>query len=151
MKFLFTYLGRMCLSFVFIFGAFDKLLNWEGHYQHLVQAIQHWITATTLQPNLQDFFQSLLPFSVFLLLIPAILEAVGGLLIFLGIKTRLGAFLLLLFILPTTILFHAFWFIPGPDREMQMILCFKNLSIAGGLLILIANEGQSKPPKQIKE
>ena len=67
-----------------------------------------------------------------ILLWPAIaLELLGGLAIAVGYKTRLAAFALAGFCLLTAALFHSNF-----ADQMQLILCLKNIAIAGGLLLL---------------
>jgi putative oxidoreductase len=67
-----------------------------------------------------------------LLLWPAIaLELLGGLALAIGYKTRWVAFALAGFCLLTAALFHSNF-----ADQMQMILCLKNIAIAGGLLLL---------------
>ncbi len=61
-------------------------------------------------------------------------EVLGGLAIVLGWKTRVVAFLLAGFSLLTAITFHR-----NLADQTQMIMFFKNLSIAGGFLLLVAN------------
>lgn len=68
----------------------------------------------------------------------ATIEAIGGLFLFFGCKARLGAILLLVFIVPVTYIFHDFWILEGADRQMQMILFSKNLAIFGGLLYILS-------------
>jgi uncharacterized membrane protein YphA (DoxX/SURF4 family) len=50
----------------------------------------------------------------------------------LGYKTRLGAILLILFLIPTTLVFHTDF-----SKEMQVIAFLKNLAIIGGLLMVV--------------
>jgi putative oxidoreductase len=60
------------------------------------------------------------------------LMAVGSVLVISGWRARLGALLLLLFLIPTTLLFH------GEVGEVsERIQLFKNLAIMGGLLLVI--------------
>jgi len=69
-------------------------------------------------------------------LLPVVIatEVLGGLAIVLGWKTRVVAFLLAGFSLLTAITFHR-----NLADQTQMIMFFKNLSIAGGFLLLVAN------------
>ena len=69
------------------------------------------------------------------LLLPAViaLEVLGGLAIILGWHTRVAAFLLAGFSLLSAVLFHANF-----GDQMQMIMFMKNVAIAGGFLLLVA-------------
>jgi putative oxidoreductase len=61
-------------------------------------------------------------------------EILGGLAIVLGWKTRIVAFLLAGFSVLTAVIFHRNF-----ADQTQMIMFLKNLSIAGGFLLLVAN------------
>ena len=67
---------------------------------------------------------------------------VGGVSVGLGLFTRLGATLLLIFLGSATYCFHDFWTI-APDQtaavQAQMVQFLKNLALGGGMLFLIAN------------
>jgi putative oxidoreductase len=64
---------------------------------------------------------------------------VGSVSIILGYKARIGAGLLLVFLVLATYFFHDFWTFEGQDREMQMIQFMKNLSMMGTMVFLMAN------------
>jgi len=66
----------------------------------------------------------------------AALELIGGLAIVLGYRTRLAAFLLAIYTLVTGYIFHDFWASPADQVIVQQVMFLKNLSIAGGLLLL---------------
>ncbi|MFO0919333.1 MAG: DoxX family protein [Planctomycetaceae bacterium] len=63
----------------------------------------------------------------------------GSASVILGFQTRIGAGLLLVFLILATYYFHDFWTMEGQDREMQMIQFLKNLSLMGTMVFLIAN------------
>ncbi len=63
----------------------------------------------------------------------------GGLAVILGFKARLGAGLLLIFLVLATYFFHDFWTVQGPEQQEQMIQFMKNLALMGAMLLLIAN------------
>lgn len=77
--------------------------------------------------------------------LPAVLTAITifvelglGLAIVIGWKTRIAALLIALWLIPTSFLFHNFWSAPAADAMMQQINFMKNVSIFGGMLLLIA-------------
>lgn len=63
----------------------------------------------------------------------------GGLFVAAGYQTRLGAGLLLAFLVLATYYFHDFWNFEGEEQQQQMIQFMKNLSLMGSMLFLIAN------------
>jgi putative oxidoreductase len=68
---------------------------------------------------------------------------VAGLLLSLGITPRLAAALLLGSMIPTTIVGHAYWKEePGPQRQNQETQFLKNLSMIGGLLMVLTEKGK---------
>lgn len=63
-----------------------------------------------------------------------LLEVGAGLAVLLGWQTRISAFLLAGFSVLSALIFHADF-----GDQMQSILFMKNLAMAGGLLLLVAN------------
>ena len=64
---------------------------------------------------------------------------VGSLSVIAGFKIRLGAALLLVFLVLATYFFHDFWNFEGQEQQMQMIQFMKNLSLMGTMVFLMAN------------
>ena len=71
-----------------------------------------------------------------LLPLVVVVELLGGLAVMLGWKTRIAAFLLAGFSLLSALLFHANF-----GDQMQMIMFMKNISIAGGFLMIVSLGG----------
>lgn len=63
----------------------------------------------------------------------------GSVSIILGFKARIGAALLLVFLVLATYFFHDFWNFEGADQQKEMIQFMKNLSLVGTMLFLMAN------------
>lgn len=64
----------------------------------------------------------------------------GSLSVVLGFKTRIGAGLLLVFLVLATYFFHDFWTLEDAQaQQAQMIQFMKNLSLMGTMLFLMAN------------
>jgi putative oxidoreductase len=73
------------------------------------------------------------------LLVPlsGIIAFLGGLSILLGYKAKYGAWLIVIFLVPVTIMIHNFWTYSDPmQAQMQMIHFLKNLSMLGGALMI---------------
>ncbi len=137
--------GRIFISLIFILAGLQHILNWQGSITELTAAIQSF--ALHLSPS-HNFLHAILNYSLahvpLLMGTAVIFMLLGGLLVFFGIKTRFGAFLLFLFIIPTTLLLHAFWNLQGDTKGLQIVMFLKNLSILGALLYLMVN-GNGRP------
>ncbi|MEA5411360.1 DoxX family protein [Synechococcus sp. BA-120 BA3] len=72
-----------------------------------------------------------IPLAPVLLAAAVALMVVGSVLVISGYRARLGAILLLLFLVPTTLLFHSD--VADPQERIALL---KNLSIMGGLLLV---------------
>jgi putative oxidoreductase len=71
------------------------------------------------------------------------LQFIAGLGLILGIYPRISALGLLLFLVPATLMGHAFWAAIGtPLYTVQLINFFKNVCMAGGLIFIIATRSQ---------
>ena len=61
----------------------------------------------------------------------------GGLSVLLGYKAKLGAWLLVIFLVPVTLMIHNFWAIADPvQARIQYINFMKNLSMLGAALMI---------------
>ena len=66
-----------------------------------------------------------------------ILAFLGGVSILLGYKARIGAWLLVIFLVPTTFMIHRFWDMKDGHIVMLQHLCFlKNFSMIGAVLMV---------------
>lgn len=133
-----AFLGRAMLSIIFISSGVNKMFDWQATLLMFNQALTDWLAISIGSPLLQSLLEWALAYSTPLLVCGMIFEVLGGLSVFLGLWTRFGAVLLVLFMIPTTLLFHAFWNVQGPERAMQMISFMTNVSITGGLLFVAA-------------
>jgi len=66
-----------------------------------------------------------------------VIALAGGLSILLGYKTKIGAWLIVVFLVPVTLFMHRFWAESDPMMaQMQMANFMKNVAMTGGALIL---------------
>jgi putative oxidoreductase len=66
-----------------------------------------------------------------------VLAIAGGLSILFGYRAKLGAWLIVLFLIPVTFMMHKFWTVTDPMMaQLQMILFMKNVSMLGGALLI---------------
>ena len=63
----------------------------------------------------------------------------GGLMVILGVWADLGALLLVVFLIPTAFLMHAFWKIKDPQQsQADMAHFMKDIALAGAALVAFA-------------
>lgn len=79
-----------------------------------------------------------LPMPAVLTAITIFIELILGLAIIIGWRARIAAFLIALWLIPTSFLFHNFWAAPAGQVMMQQINFMKNVSILGGMMLLMA-------------
>jgi len=77
------------------------------------------------------------PMASILVPIGGIVVLLGGLSILLGYKTRIGAWLIVIFLIPTTFMMHKFWMIKDANHAMMHNYCFwKNIALLGAALMV---------------
>lgn len=112
-------LGRLLLSFMFILSGFQKIGGYAG--------TQGYMEMMGVAPGL-------LPIVI-------IVEIVGGIALLVGFQARIAAFLLAGFSVVSGLLFHlipSFGMEDAMAAQMQVISFMKNVTIAGGMLMVIA-------------
>lgn len=115
----FTLIARLCLAAVFVFSGIGKFIFFD-------------VTAEALA-NKGFMAASILLFAA------AFIELIAALSLIIGYRARVGAFILLLYLIPVTFLFHNFWDLDGGERVLQQIMFLKNLAIFGGLLYVVCH------------
>lgn len=113
-------IGRIFLSMIFFFEAYDSIAFFGQ--------TKNTMTAYGLTWN-----QDLLLYSVIVVLV------LGAVLVLIGYYANLGAILLLLYWVPITFIVFSFWNDPQEVRRIQSIMFMKNIAIVGGLMILMVN------------
>jgi len=69
--------------------------------------------------------------------VSGILAIVGGLSILVGYRAKAGAWLLVAFLVPVTLMMHKFWTISDPAAaQAQMYNFLKNVAMLGGALVI---------------
>jgi putative oxidoreductase len=103
-------IGRFLLGFIFVLSGFQKVAD-PGGTQVAMQTMGiTWATTW--------FYLGAIA-----------MELIGGVSLLLGLWSRMGAALLVLFMIPTTLIFHSNF-----EDHNQTIHFMKNLALIGGLL-----------------
>ena len=114
-------LARILLMGLFVVSGWGKLTDFQGTVGYMV----------SLHAPLPQMAAG----------VAVCMEFLVGIALLLGLQVRLLALLFVLFVLGTGVLGHAFWGMDGAERAMNMTQFLKNLSIAGGLVLLAVTGG----------
>jgi uncharacterized membrane protein YphA (DoxX/SURF4 family) len=139
-----TVVARFLLSAIFLSAAVGNILNWHETEKLVISTLCEWQTYVGFSDRAISCLNILTPWAPLLLITATFFELIGGLLLLLGVHEKIGATLLVLFLIPTTVLFHPFWVFDGSVRELQSIMFMKNMAILGGLLMVLLHGAQGK-------
>ena len=120
MKNLLDLIARIFIALIFLFEAFDSTIYFQETQEKMTLYGISWR---------QDL----------LLVGSIILLFVGGILVLIGYRSKLGALLLLAYWVPVTFIVHSFWNDPPEIQREQSVLFMRSLAIIGGLLIVYVN------------
>ena len=112
-------IGRILLALIFILSGYSKI---GGFQQTVGYMAGHG-----------------LPLPQVLLVLTIIIEVGGGLMILLGWRARWAALAIFLWLIPTTLIFHAFWAADAAQMQNQWGNFMKNLAIMGGMMYVMAS------------
>jgi putative oxidoreductase len=108
--------GRLLISTIFIFSGLSKF---AAHAAMAGYAASKGLPA----PDLAIW-------------LAAAVELFCGLAILLGFQAKIAAWLLFLYLIPTSVVFHNFWAMQGMDKMDNQAHFFKNVAVMGGLLFV---------------
>lgn len=108
--------ARVLLMVLFVMFGFQKLMSFEGTVGYMA--------ATGA------------PMPAVSAVIAVVVELIAGVMIVLGFYTRPLALVLAAYTVATALIGHRYWGLSGVEQFMAMINFYKNVSIAGGLMLL---------------
>lgn len=111
-------IGRVLLALMFIQAGYAKLVGIQGTAGYIASVG--------------------LPFPAVLAVLSGLVELVGGIALVVGFKVRWAGLALALFTLAASFLFHPYWSVPADQQMITQLLFMKNMSVAGGLLLVSA-------------
>jgi len=114
-------IGRVLMSVIFLGAGISKITGFAG--------TTGFMATRPAFANMEGALPILACLAIFA-------EVGGGLSLLLGWLTKLGALGLVLFMIPTTFIFHNFWTYPPEAAGMQQVMFLKNVAIIGALLVL---------------
>ena len=142
--------SRICISILFIWGGINNFFHWSQFAEDFTSMLFEWQMYSEGKIFLENLFDFAFSTSSVILGIITSLQLLGGLMIFLGLKVRVGAIFIVIFLIPTTIFYFPFWMQVGKEFDTQLHLFFKNLSILGSLLYISLGERSSENMDQKK-
>ena len=104
-------IGRILIAQIFLMSGFGKIFDFAGTQQYMAGYG--------------------MPLTALLLFGAIVFELAGGFSLLLGYKARWGAILLIVFLIPTTLIFHT-----ALEERIQQIMFMKNAAIMGGLFVV---------------
>lgn len=109
-------------------------MNWQEAVNKVMLCFSRWYIFFEENLISSDVYELLLANSATILGVTTFFEIFGALLLLLGHGVRVGSLFLLIFLIPTTILHHAFWLEIGSGFSNELELFLKNLALVGALL-----------------
>jgi putative oxidoreductase len=110
--------GRILLALMFVLAGAGKLADISGTAGYIASGGVPFASAVAVAVGL--------------------FELIAGLALVVGFQARWAALALAGFTLVASVLFHPFWSVPADQAFMQQLLFMKNVSVAGGLLLVAA-------------
>ena len=110
--------GRILLALIFITSGFGKVMGFQGAVGYIASKG--------------------LPMAELGAIIAIVCELGAGVLLLVGFKARWAGLVLAIFTLAAGILFHDYWNADAAAKMGQQINFWKNISIAGGMLMVFA-------------
>jgi uncharacterized membrane protein YphA (DoxX/SURF4 family) len=110
--------GRILFTLIFFLSGVTHFTDIEGYISLMHESI---------------------PFRTFWVLVSAVVELIGATLILFDRSARLGAWLIVLFLVPVTLTVHGYEMIAAESAEMraiQLSFCLKGLAMIGGALLI---------------
>ena len=109
-------IGRILLGLIFVLSGTGKIFGFDGTVGYIAAKG--------------------LPLPQIVAVLTICIELGGGLMLVFGLFTRPAAFVLAVFTILAGLIFHNFWAVSEAMRLSQQTNFMKNLSIAGGMLVL---------------
>lgn len=110
--------GRFLLALMFVLAGYSKIGGFEGTAGYIASVGLPWAEALTV--------------------LTIVVEIGAGLALMVGYQARLAALVLAGFTLAASVIFHNYWAMPADQAYVQQLMFMKNISVAGGLLMVAA-------------
>jgi putative oxidoreductase len=130
----FILIGQFIISIMFILVAFSTMMNYQSSLSELESVVSSFF-------GRQDFSSGVSVSTGYasqvILIFNIALQFFGGIFVFFNLAPKLGSLLLMIYVGYSTVLYHPFWMVDSQEIGVQLVLFLKNLTIFGGLWILL--------------
>ncbi|PCI78375.1 hypothetical protein COB21_00645 [Candidatus Aerophobetes bacterium] len=133
----FYFIIRLCLLLFFFVSAAHTFFAWDELTTGVTSLLCHWFAYLQEWASLSKIVEYFINQVPALLAIGLFLQIIGALSVLFMVAPRFGATCLLLVLIPTTFVYHPFWFQIGEAYYSELITFLKNLSLIA-LYILVA-------------
>ena len=144
MKSFFSLLGKICLSSIFIFNAMQDLLQWNAREQQVYELLTSILHAGHGGYLFLNAIGYLAQNMAVVFALAMFLQLMGGVSLLFSWKEKMGASLLLVYLIPSTLVFHDFWNMMTQMRVEHMHLFGMNIAVAGGLFLVLSMDKKQK-------
>ena len=110
--------ARLLLALMFILAGFGKLTDIQGTAGYIASGG--------------------LPFPTLLAVAVGLFELLGGIALVIGFQAHIIGLLMAVFTIAASVAFHPYWSVPAEQQYITQLLFMKNISVAGGMLLLSA-------------
>ncbi|MBI2439175.1 MAG: DoxX family protein [Candidatus Moranbacteria bacterium] len=112
------HLPRVFLSLIFVVGGFNFLTNFSGTAKFVESGLTPW---------------GLAGIATLATVVAIVLKLGGGLMLLLNFRPSQAAWMLIVFTVLATLMYHMNW--NGDNAQMQITSFLKNIAIIGGLML----------------
>ncbi len=111
-------LGRILIAWIFVISGIGKL--------------------SAIDPTAANMASHGIPYAGYLVWGVVALEIGAGIMLIIGLLTRLAAVALFFYTLTLAVLFHPYWALTGAAEHTQHAYFYEHLSMMGGMLFVVA-------------
>lgn len=135
-------LGRTFISLFFLVSFVEMVLYWHAAKDYCSQVVELWLNDFSEMGREMNGIVRLITliqgYEYLIMAIAGVVELIGGILLFFGIRLKIGGLLLLLYLIPKTLICYPFW-LKGDILLIEQLSNFmKNFAIVGSLFILLS-------------
>jgi len=131
-------IGRILVSLIFLVVGIASIYYWEIYQREFLGILANWEIYSTSNELISLLVTRINDSANIFLILGVVLQIIGGISLFFGFRVRIGAFLLLLYLIPANIIYHHFWFLQGDLFVQSFNLFLQNLAIIGALFLILS-------------